>query len=61
MLRGVKIEKQKVKIRTQNEKIVETICTLTKQLLVSGRNSAMYECARIICNLLLMAQSMPGI
>ena len=46
MFRGKKIKKQKVKIKTQNQKIVETdmdtwYCTYKKQLLVSGRNSAM--------------------
>ena len=46
MFRGEKSKKEKVKIKTQNEKIVETdmniwYYTHKKQLLVSGRNSAM--------------------
>ena len=66
MLLGEKSKKEKVKIKTQNEKIVETdmdiwYYTHKKQLLVSGRNSAMSVAARIICNLLLKAQNMPGI
>ena len=35
--------------------------TYKKQLLESGRNSAIQVAARIICNLLLKAQHMPKI
>ena len=54
------------KIKTQNEKKVETdmdiwYCTYKKLLLVSVRNSAMEVGARIICNLLLKTQNMLGI
>ena len=55
-------------MKTQNEKKVETdmdlyvqYCTYKKLLLVSVRNSAMEVGARIICNLLLKTQIMPGI
>ena len=46
MLRGEKSKKEKVKIKTQNEKIVETDMDVwyyayKRQLLESGRNSAM--------------------
>ena len=46
MFRGERIKKEKVKIKTQNEKIVEIdmdtwYYTYKKQLLVSGRNSVM--------------------
>ena len=47
MFRGEKSKKEKVKIKTQNEKIVETDMNMwyythkKKQLLVPGRNSAM--------------------
>ena len=46
VFRGDKCKKEKVKIKTQNEKIVETdmdiwYYTYKKQLLESGRNSAM--------------------
>ena len=66
MFRGEKCKKEKVKIKTQNEKIVETdmdiwYYTYKKQLLESGRNSAMQVTARIIYNLLLQAQHIPGI
>ena len=59
--------KKKVKIKTQNERIVETDIGIygTKhmktQLLVSGRNNAMEVAEKIICNLLLKAQNMPEI
>ena len=46
VFRGEKIKKEKVKMKTQNEKIVETDMdtwhyTNKKQLLLSGRNSTM--------------------
>ena len=55
-----------MKIKTQNEKIVEADMDIwyyiyKKQLLVSGRSSAMLVAARITCNLLLKAQNVPGI
>ena len=54
MPRGEKKRKKKVKIKTQNEKIVETDRniwhkTYEKQSLESGKNSAMYIAAYIIC------------
>ena len=60
---GEKSKKKNVKIKTNNEKIVETgmniwYNTYKKTLLESGRNIAM-SAARIICNLLLKAQNMP--
>ena len=65
MSRDEKRMKKKVKIKTRNEKIVETDRdiwqTYEKQLLESGRNSATEVTARIICNLLLKAQNMPEI
>ena len=46
VFRDEKIKKEKFRIKTQNERIGETdmdiwYCTYKKQLLVSGRNSAM--------------------
>ena len=66
MPRFEKRMKNKVKIKTQNEKIVETdmdIYTkhMRKQLLESGRNNVMSVAAWIICNLLLKAQNVPEI
>ena len=66
MSRGAKRSKKKVKIKTQNEKIVKTDKNIwhqtnKKQLLESGRNSVMEVAAWIIYNLLLKAQNIPEI